>query len=165
MIRGLTGRMHPCPLLDQLLYIDTNTWLPDDLLIKADRMTMANSIELRVPLLDHRVLEFAASLRSDFKVRGRETKRVLRAAVANDLPREVLQRRKAGFPVPYREWLRGPLHRRVEDLLLPGGSCVHRYVRPEAVAQLLRANTAGHDHGPEIFSLIALELWHRVFLN
>lgn len=152
-------------LLDRLLYVDTKTWLPDDLLIKADRMTMANSVELRVPLLDHRVLEFAASLRPEFKVKGHETKRVLRAAVADAIPREVLLRRKAGFPVPYRAWLRGPLRARVEELLLPHDSCVQRYVRPEAIAQLLRANADGQDHGPEIFSLIALELWHRVFLN
>lgn len=165
LVREISAHAAGTPLLHRLLYIDTKTWLPDDLLIKADRMTMANSVELRVPLLDHRVLEFAASLRPDFKVRGRETKRVLRAAVASAIPREVLQRRKAGFPVPYRGWLRNELRGRVEDLLLPGHCCVHRYVRPEAISHLLRANTNGQDYGPEIFSLIALELWHRVFLN
>lgn len=165
LVREFSTRAAGRPLLDRLLYIDTKTWLPDDLLIKADRMTMANSVELRVPLLDHRVLEFAASLRPDFKVRGQETKRVLRAAVAREIPREVLQRRKAGFPVPYRGWLRGELRSRVEDLLLPDHRCVHRYVRPEAIAHLLQANTNGRDYGPEIFSLVALELWHRVFLN
>jgi asparagine synthase (glutamine-hydrolysing) len=153
------------PLLDRLLYIDTKTWLPDDLLIKADRMTMANSVELRVPLLDHRILEFAASLRPEFKVRGHETKRILRAAVGPEIPREILQRPKAGFPVPYRGWLRGELRHRVEDLLLPADRRVHRYVRPAAITHLLRTHAAGRDHGPEIFSLIALELWHRVFLN
>ena len=165
LVRACCSRAAGRPLLDRLLYIDTKTWLPDDLLIKADRMTMANSVELRVPLLDHRVLEFAASLPPDFKVRGRETKRVLRAAVINEIPREILRRRKAGFPVPYRAWLRGELRSRVEDLLLPANCCVHRYVRPEAIAHLLQANADGRDHGPEIFSLIALELWHRVFLN
>ena len=95
------------PLLNQMLYVDTKTWLPDDLLVKADKITMANSLELRVPLLDHIVLEFAASLPPDFKVCGRETKRILKATFAKSLPEEILQRKKAGFPVPYESWLRG----------------------------------------------------------
>src|SRR5207249_2599712 len=76
LVGRLLARVVNEPLLNQMLYLDTKTWLPDDLLIKADKMTMANSFELRVPLLDHKVLEFAASLPTDFKVRGKETKRV-----------------------------------------------------------------------------------------
>ena len=91
--------------LSKMLYLDSKTWLPDDLLVKADKITMGSSLELRVPLLDHKVLEFAATLPADFKVKGWETKRVLRRALRRVLPKEVLQRKKAGFPVPYAAWL------------------------------------------------------------
>src|SRR5205823_9353124 len=82
LITALMAKVPDEPLLNQMLYIDTKTWLPDDLLVKADKMTMANSLELRVPLLDHKLLEFAASLPPEFKVRGKQTKRILKAAFA-----------------------------------------------------------------------------------
>ncbi|HWA29268.1 MAG TPA: asparagine synthase (glutamine-hydrolyzing) [Lacunisphaera sp.] len=152
------------PLLDQMLYADTKTWLPDDLLIKADKMTMANSLELRVPLLDHKVLEFAASLPPEYKVRGPETKRALKSAFAKVLPEEILTRKKAGFPVPYRQWLRHELRDRVESVLLAERAAIYDYVRKDEVKRLLAANAAGQDHGREIFCLLTLELWHRSFL-
>ena len=96
-IGGLTQAVKNQPLLNQMLYVDTKTWLPDDLLIKADKMTMANSLELRVPLLDHKVLEFAASLPPEYKVKGKQTKRVLKAAFAKVLPPEILNRRTLCF--------------------------------------------------------------------
>jgi asparagine synthase (glutamine-hydrolysing) len=152
------------PLLDQMLYADTKTWLPDDLLIKADKMTMANSLELRVPLLDHCVLEFAATLPTDYKVRGSETKRALKAAFAKALPEEILTRKKAGFPVPYRNWMRGELRERIEGVLLREGAAIYDYVRKDEVKRLLAANASGQDYGPEVFCLLTLELWHQAFL-
>jgi asparagine synthase (glutamine-hydrolysing) len=91
---------HRAGPLGKMLYVDTKTWLPDDLLIKADKMTMANSIELRVPLLDHKILEFAASLPQNFKVRGFTTKYLAKKTLRGLVPREILQRKKTGFPVP-----------------------------------------------------------------
>ncbi len=96
-------------LLDKMLYIDTKTWLPDDLLIKADKITMANSIELRVPLLDHVVLEYAASLPTDFKLNGFTTKYILKKAFEGRVPHEILYRKKTGFPVPYEQWMSSEL--------------------------------------------------------
>jgi asparagine synthase (glutamine-hydrolysing) len=153
------------PLLNQMLYLDTKTWLPDDLLIKADKITMANSIELRVPLLDHVVLEFAASLPPQFKVNGRETKRVLKAAFAKTLPNEVLTRKKAGFPVPYQSWLRGKLRTRVEDVLLSKSAEDRGYFRKDEVARLLRANAEHGKFSIEVFCLLVTELWHRKFVD
>ena len=153
------------PLLNQMLYADTKTWLPDDLLIKADKMTMANSIELRVPLLDHVVLEFAASLPPQFKVNGKETKRVLKAAFAKTLPKEVLTRKKAGFPVPYQSWLRGELRTRVEDILLSKRAEARGYFRQDQVRQLLRANAQHGNLSVEVFCLLVTELWHRTFVD
>jgi len=153
------------PLLDQMLYADTATWLPDDLLIKADKMTMANSVELRVPLLDHRVLEFAASLPADHKVRGRETKRVLKAAFAKLLPPKVLSRKKAGFPVPYQAWLRGPLAKRVGDTLLSDRATGRGYFNRRQVERLLQRQRRTGGFSKEVFSLLVTELWHQRFVD
>jgi asparagine synthase (glutamine-hydrolysing) len=154
---------HSAGLLDRMLYADTKTWLPDDLLVKADKMTMANSIELRVPLLDHKVLEFAASLPEQYKVRGKETKRALKATFARVLPSEILTRKKAGFPVPYGEWLRGPLYSRVRDVLLSPEGTSRPWLRRSAAETLLAAHKQTGNHAKEIFSLLTAELWHRQF--
>jgi asparagine synthase (glutamine-hydrolysing) len=148
-----------------MLYADTKTWLPDDLLIKADKITMANSLELRVPLLDHVVLEFAASLPAEFKVCGRQTKRALKAAFAKALPQEILTRKKAGFPVPYENWLRGELKGKVEDVLLSKRAVSRGYLRNGEISRLLQANSRHGIHAKEVFSLLALELWHREFID
>jgi asparagine synthase (glutamine-hydrolysing) len=154
-----------CGLLDQMLYADTKTWLPDDLLVKADKMTMANSLELRVPLLDHQVLEFAASLPPHFKVLGRETKRVLKAAFAASLPAEVIQRKKAGFPVPYEGWLRREFKDRIEDLLLSPRAVSRGCFEAREVKRLLAANALTGKSSKEVFCLVVLELWHRGFVD
>jgi asparagine synthase (glutamine-hydrolysing) len=160
LLAPMTGR----PLLDQMLYADTKTWLPDDLLVKADKITMANSLELRVPLLDHEVLEFAASLPARYKVQGRETKRALKAAFARVLPQEILTRKKAGFPVPYNGWLRGELAEGVRDLLLSAQARTRDWFRRDQVEQLLAANQRHGGSPKEVFCLLTLELWFRRFL-
>jgi asparagine synthase (glutamine-hydrolysing) len=152
-------------LLNQMLYIDTKTWLPDDLLVKADKITMANSLELRVPLLDHVVLEFAASLPVEFKVLKTQSKRLLKAAFAKVLPEQVLTRKKAGFPVPYESWLRNGLRGRVEDILLSNRALGRGYFRKREVSRLLKSNAAGASLSKEAFCLIAAELWHRAFTD
>src|SRR5208283_1774041 len=103
-------------VLNRMLYVDTKTSLPDDLLLKADKMTMANSLELRVPLLDHKILEFAASLPANFKVRRFTTKYVLKEILRNKLPKQILDRRKAVFPGPYESWLRTEMRDWVRDI-------------------------------------------------
>jgi asparagine synthase (glutamine-hydrolysing) len=152
-----------CSLLDQMLYADTKTWLPDDLLIKADKMTMANSLELRVPLLDHRVLEFAATLAPVHKIQGREQKRALKGAFAKILPNEILNRKKAGFPVPYARWLSGPLAKRVREVVLSNEAIARGYLRRDGVERLLIANERTGKYAKEVFSLLIGELWFDVF--
>jgi asparagine synthase (glutamine-hydrolysing) len=164
-IEGLTAGLNGASLLDRMLYIDSKTWLPDDLLVKADKMTMANSLELRVPLLDHKILEFAASLPDDFKVRGKETKRALKAAFSKALPQEILTRKKAGFPVPYNSWLGGDLSDRVREVLLSEKARSRGYFNPSEVSRLLDEQKANGRHAKEVFSLLALELWHRQFCD
>jgi asparagine synthase (glutamine-hydrolysing) len=150
--------------LSRLLYFDTKTWLVDDLLIKADRMSMANSLELRVPFLDHRVVEYAATLPSAHKIRGANTKFVLKRALADLLPRRILQRRKMGFPTPLEIMFRGELFGYASETLLSQRALNRGLFEPERVRQLLdahhRRRQANHR---EIWQLLVLEEWHRRF--
>jgi asparagine synthase (glutamine-hydrolysing) len=153
------------PALNRMLYVDTKTWLPDDLLIKADKMTMANSLELRVPLLDHLVLEFAAGLPMDFKVKGRMTKRILKEAFKKRIPREVIERRKTGLPVPLRRWMRKDLGDLVRDVVLGGTSISRGYFQKSALERLLERNAVDGGLMKEVFALLTLELWHTEFMD
>jgi asparagine synthase (glutamine-hydrolysing) len=141
------------------------TWLPDDLLIKADRMTMANSVELRVPFLDHKVLEFAARLPRNQKVRGMGMKYLLKKALAKHVPKQILDRRKVGFPNPSVSWLRHELKGLCSDILLDSRSISRGYFRKTAIKDLLERNSRSGRHTAEIFSLVVLELWHRAFVD
>jgi asparagine synthase (glutamine-hydrolysing) len=149
--------------LEKMLYVDTKTWLPDDLLIKADRMTMANSIELRVPFLDHHVLEFAARLPGNQKVRGWQMKYLLKKALAKHVPKEIIHRRKVGFPTPSVSWLAHDLKDVVSDILLDSKSISRGYFKRKAVEELIERNSQSSRYTAEIFSLVVLELWHRTF--
>ena len=165
VVRDLFQNIAGRPLLDQMLYVDSKTWLPDDLLIKADKITMANSVELRVPLLDHAVLEFAARLPPDFKVRGLATKRIFRHAFAGSLPEPVLKRKKAGFPVPLRHWLQHDLRDYAHDVLLSTRALSRGYFRKASMEKALRQGGGDGMPAKEIFSLLSLELWHREFMD
>jgi asparagine synthase (glutamine-hydrolysing) len=164
-VRRLQDHVRGQNTLNAMLYIDTKTWLPDDLLIKADKMTMANSIELRVPLLDHKVLEFAASLSPSKKLNGHNTKYILKKALSKRIPSEISKRKKAGFPVPYESWLRKDLKDVVWDALTDSKAISRGYFRRDGVESLLKANSNGTNYSKEIFSLLSLELWHRTFLE
>jgi asparagine synthase (glutamine-hydrolysing) len=151
--------------LQKLLYIDTKTWLPDDLLVKADKMSMANSVELRVPFLDHHVLEFAASLPARHKLHGFETKYVLKRALSARVPKQTLKRPKTGFPVPYDRWMRTELKGFTWDILTDPATLRRGYFQQDAVERLLRQNALDGSYSKEVFSLVVLELWHRAFAD
>lgn len=152
-------------LLNRMLYVDVKTWLPDDLLLKADKMTMANSVELRVPYLDHEVLEFAARLPENAKVRGFTTKHILKKAFNGRVPREILNRPKTGFPVPYEAWLRRDLREPVRAVLCDRRTRERGYFEPELVSQVLAEAEASGSGAAEVFSLFTLEMWHRQFID
>jgi asparagine synthase (glutamine-hydrolysing) len=164
-VRRLLANVRNQAVLDQMLYIDTKTWLPDDLLIKADKMTMANSLELRVPLLDHRLIEFAASLPPKYKLNGFTLKYIWKKALSKRVPAQILNRRKAGFPVPYESWLRRDLKDQVYSILTDRKTTQRGYFQQSAVEKLMKVNTEQGAHSKEVFSLVALELWHRIFLD
>ena len=163
-VRSLFAQVADQPLLNQMLYLDTKTWLPDDLLVKADKVTMGSSLELRVPFLDHKVLEFAASLPPEFKVRGREIKRVLKTAFSRVVPQQIINRKKVGFPVPYGRWLAGNLWSRAREVLLDPGSTVPQFFERDSVERLLNRHrdSVTFLSSNKIFSLLALEFWHRI---
>jgi asparagine synthase (glutamine-hydrolysing) len=152
-------------VVDAMLYVDTKTWLPDDLLVKADKMTMANSIELRVPFLDHKVLEFAASLRSNLKVRGWTTKYLAKKALGERVPKEILNRKKVGFPVPYECWQRTHLKTWLSDVLFDQKAASRGYFDPRALKALVSNDSTNGGYSKELFSLAVLEMWHRIFVD
>jgi len=152
-------------LLGRMLYIDTKTWLPGDLLTKADKMTMAASIELRAPFLDHVLIEFATSLPDEFKLKGKIGKYIVREYMKDKIPAEIISRKKKGWPVPLTPWFRDTLHARSREPLLSERSLGRGYFEPDYIAGLFERIKGGHDLGRRLFSLVVLELWHRKFMD
>jgi asparagine synthase (glutamine-hydrolysing) len=148
--------------LGRTLYTDIKTYLPGDLLVKADRMTMAHSLEGRSPFLDHKLAEWAARLPDEYKVRGRQGKYLLRKAFAHLLPEEVTARGKQGFGIPVSAWLRGPLAPWTRETLLAPNGVLAAWFQREALVQLLSEHDSGRrDHGKRLWALLCLALWAR----
>jgi asparagine synthase (glutamine-hydrolysing) len=155
---------HVSPL-NQMLYVDAKVWLPDDLLNKADKMTMANGLELRVPFLDHKLVEFAAGLPDRAKVHGGRGKALLRKAMKGVLPETILHRPKKGFPVPLSTWLRGPLRDFSRQNLLSSNSACGQYLNASAIAGILQEHENGADRSQEIWTLLVFEFWQKRFIQ
>jgi asparagine synthase (glutamine-hydrolysing) len=151
-------------LLDRLLYVDTKTYL-HELLMKQDQMSMAASIESRVPFLDHPLVEFTARLPERLKLRGGTTKYILREAMRDVLPSEILTRGKMGFPVPIGAWLRGPYRKIVDELVLSPRALERGLLDPAAIRGIVARHQAGEDHSERLWSLVNLEIWHRVVVD
>lgn len=152
--------------VNRLLYVDMKTWLSDAYLEKVDKASMAASLEARVPLLDHRLVEFALGLKSSLKVCGRSTKYILKKAVASLLPEEILNKKKHGFNVPTDPWLRGPLKEFVLDLFLSDRSGSHGYIDRQAIVRLVERHANGREVLDEhLWILINFELWYQTFMG
>jgi asparagine synthase (glutamine-hydrolysing) len=164
--RGLFEHLPAATSLRRMTYADIKSWLPDDLLLKADKMTMAASLELRVPFLDHKVVEFATNLPDGFRRRGPEGKYLLKKLMEPRLPPGIVYRKKQGFPVPIASWFRGPLYDRVSEVLLDGRSRHRGYFHPHYVEETLARHRRGRqDLSRRIFALLTLELWHRKYID
>ena len=151
-------------VLSKLLYLNFCTYLPEDLLVKVDRCSMAHGLEARSPFLDTAVAEFAGRLPDRFKLRGWTTKYILREAFRDLIPTAILKRGKMGFGVPMGSWLRGRLAPYLLDHLEGPRSKVYEHVRREPVTHMLDTHLSGQaDLGPQLFCLLTLEMWLRTF--
>ena len=153
-------------VLNRMLYADMKIWLPDDLLLKADKMTMANGLELRVPFLDHKLVEYAATLPAYLKLKGSTGKYLLREAMKNVLPRQIINRSKKGFPVPTESWLRGDLKDFVHDTLLASDAACRGYMNPRVIEKIVSEHEKGTENRrQELWTLLTFEIWHRLFID
>jgi asparagine synthase (glutamine-hydrolysing) len=160
------ARANGSGILDAALLTDQMTYLPNDLLVKVDITSMANSLEARSPLLDHNVIEFAASLPEELKMHGTETKSLLKKVAARLVPHEVIYRRKMGFGVPVGKWFRGEMKDFVREALLSEKSLNRGIIRPEMIRKYVDEHTNGQrDHQFQIWTLLMLELWFQRFID
>ncbi len=147
-------------LINRYLFVDQHYYLPDDILYKCDRMSMAHSLEVRPPFLDHRIVEFAAQLPAKLKIQGRTTKRVMRELVRKKLPPAILQRRKEGLDIPAHEWLRGPLRPLLLEVLSPESVERAGVFSPQAVSALVERHLSRSENlGYHLWGLLTLHLW------
>ncbi len=150
--------------ISRMQHIDLFTWLRGDILVKADKMTMANSLELRVPFLDPRVFEVASTVPPEHRVQGQATKVALRKAMELIVPPHVLNRKKLGFPVPIRHFLKEGSYDWARNIITT--SQTEQYIDPTAVVRLLDANRAGEaDYSRPIWTVIVFQLWHEIFVT
>lgn len=164
--RRYFARVRNAAPLNQLLYVDLKTFLPCLNLETTDKTSMAATLEVRVPLLNHELVEMAARMPPDLKLRGLKRKYILKRAAEKLLPRDVVWRKKAGFGAPIRSWLRGPLLPLVEDLLSEETIKRRGLFRPAEVRRILAANLSGReDYNLQVFQLMTLELWQRIFID
>lgn len=153
------------PLL-QMMYLDVKSWLPDDLLVKADKMTMASGVELRVPFLDHRVVELGGRIPPRYRIKGWTTKHILKKAMEKHLPREILHRGKMGFPTPLARMFQGEMRPYVAEVLNSDRHLGRGYFRPEVVRGMVAEHMEGRqDHHRVLWQLLVLEEWHRKFVD
>ena len=160
----LLAKTDAADTLDKLLYADTKTYL-HELLMKQDQMSMAASIESRVPFLDHKLVEFSARLPREMKLRGSTTKWILREAMKGILPDEILTRPKMGFPVPLGKWLRTTHRHIVDEYVLGTRASARRIFDREYVASLAARHMAGENADEKLWALINFEVWARTFID
>jgi asparagine synthase (glutamine-hydrolysing) len=173
-VRAAYAEAEKFEFLDQMLFVSMTQWLPEDLLVKADKMTMAHSLELRVPFLDHVLIDFATRIPNHLKVRKCGTKYsvkyILKKAFSDLLPREIVERDKLGFPVPYAKWFHGEMRDMLHDVLLSESARSAGILNPRAVEGLLNdffsrpvAPSLWDPQAKKIWSLFILELWREQF--
>jgi asparagine synthase (glutamine-hydrolysing) len=164
-LRRLLARTKDLSLLDGLLYADIKTYL-HELLMKQDQMSMATSIESRVPFLDHKLVEFTAKMPDTMKLRGGTTKYVLRASMKGLLPEKILSRSKMGFPVPIGSWFRGPFKSVIDEYVLSGRATSRGIFDADFVKGLVKRHQIdGEDHSERLWALVNFEMWLRRFFD
>ena len=159
-------RFSQLPWPSQMMRFDSETYLPEDVLTKVDRMSMAHSIESRVPLLDNDVIAFAAALPAALKIKNGRRKHVLKEVAAALVPRAILDRRKQGFGVPLGTWFRGNLRELFADTLLSPSSLQRGYFQPAFIRRIVGEHLAGtRDHTLQLWQLVVFEKWQQQYVN
>jgi asparagine synthase (glutamine-hydrolysing) len=153
--------------LSRVQYLDFKTYLVDDILTKVDRASMAHSLEVRVPVLDHKVVEFAARMPPDWKLRGREGKHVFKRSLAGVVPDAVFRRPKTGFSIPIHQWFRKELRGFAEDRLFGASATdLSGYLDPKGVRSLWKEHQSGlRDHGAPLFAILCFSMWKERFVG
>lgn len=150
--------------LQRMQAADMATWLPDDLLVKADRILMAFGVEGRVPFLDHRVVEFGLGLPDEYKIDGKNGKRFLKQWAEQYFPREQLWGKKSGFTVPVNEWLSGDLLDKLETHL-PQNTGIQRWFNADAITKLIQRQRSHRDRSQPLWAMLQFAIWHRMFIE
>jgi len=153
------------PTILKKQYFDFKHYLPDDILVKVDIASMAHSLEVRSPFLDYNVIEYAASIPHQIKMKNNVNKYILKKSLKEILPREILYRKKAGFAVPLVHWFRKDLRDLSYDILLDGITVKRGYFKKEAIKKILESHNKGVDHSDRIWGLLFLEKWLRAFID
>jgi len=154
------------PKLSRMQYFDSKFYLPDDILVKVDRMSMANSLETRAPLLDYKVVEFAATIPAEMQFKDGSGKYILRKMASRFLPQNVFTKKKQGFAIPMNEWFQKELKDYAFDLLTSSRFDNRGYFNPGNIKYILNEHARGsRDYSMWIWSLIVFELWHQTYLD
>ena len=155
--------------LRKILYFDQTSWLPDNLLERGDRMTMAASIEARMPFMDHELAEFVSGLPDRYRIRGVRTKWLLRESMKHVIPEKILRRPKVGFRLPVNEWFRGPMKDYLYDTLIGPESLSKRYYHQNALKRVLEEHVNGRqNHEKLLWAMLNLEIWlkqNQIYFN
>ncbi len=166
LFRQIAGSMASDDAMENLLYLDSKTYLPSDILTKVDRMSMASSLEARSPLLDHKLIEYVTRIPSAMKVKGRETKYIFKKAIRDLVPPGILSREKQGFGVPINEWINLQLKDRITSDLSDARARTRGYFDAKYVSLILDEHRCGRrDHSHALWTLWMLELWHRRYID
>lgn len=153
-------------LIESLLYLDRKTYLPSDILVKVDRMSMAVSLEARAPFLDQELIEFAQTIPSNLKLKGSETKYILKKAMEGIVPKEILYRQKQGFGIPIEDWINSELKNEIREVLSEKRTLERGYFKPSYIKILLKEHELGRrNQSHALWILWMLELWHRKFVD
>src|ERR1700752_22746 len=163
-VRRVLGETDAESFLDRLAYTDIKTYL-HELLMKQDQMSMATSIESRVPFLDHKLVEFTCRMPERMKLRGRTTKYVLRESMKGLLPEAILSRSKMGFPVPIGAWFRGPYSSVIDEYVLSERALNRGIFGPQTVRELVKRHQSGENHDERLWALVNFEMWQRQFFD
>ena len=152
--------------LNRFMYVDLKAYLPEDMLVKLDRMSMANSLEARVPFLDHTLVDLAFKIPSKFKIRGLRTKHILKKALRDFLPKKIVRRKKGGFNVPVATWIEGPLRPMIEDVFSSQKIRKANIFNFDYINRLLKEHYLHqNDHGYKIWGLLIFFLWYLEFMK